>query len=172
VDENNVFASNAMPEIRIKISSEFKYIGKDDTPGIRADYHNRGVNEAWERFFFATSNNCRGISIIFSRRTMPRKIHLYLTDPNPNEVIDYGMEDLPDGTYRYEIFIDNDGEDSYLIKRITRHTGTTNNILTGIAYLERVQGTWDDPKHLSPEQQARLEVFKINWQTAFTILKP
>ena len=59
-----------------------------------------------------------------------------------------------------------------MIKNITRFTGTTNNISINIIYGERVQGAWVDPRHLSPEQKARLEVFNINWQTAFTILAP
>ena len=160
--DDNIFYSSNRPKIRIKINSDFRFeegkaekdFGSSDLSGERT------TNVKINKYFFKDriSGKPREVIITIQELTTPT----WYFQPNifnaENE-FDSGKIKIQGKTYQYCIFAVARPNNDLLVRAIGRISGTDNNCMIKIVYLEQVTGDWSNIDLLTADQQRKLNEF-------------
>jgi hypothetical protein len=162
VQDDNIFYSSNRPKIRIKINPDFRFQEEKDEKDFGSNELSgeRTTNVKINKFFFQNriSGKSRMVIITIQELTTPTWYFQPKIFDVENE-FDSGKIKIQGKTYQYCIFAVARPNNDLLVRAIGRISGTDNNCMIKIVYLEQVTGDWSNIDLLTADQQRKLNEF-------------
>ena len=162
VQDDNIFYSSNRPKVRIKINPDFMFVGEKDEKGLASNELSAasGSTVKVNNYFFQDriSGKPRSVIITIQELTTPTWYFQPKIFDAENE-FDSGKTKIQGKTYQYCIFAVPRSNNDLLVRAIGRISGTDNNCMIKIVYLEQVTGDWSNIDLLTADQQRKLNEF-------------